>query len=157
MALFHAEGRGETFPTESGRYVVYARVTDKAGNQTIINSDGVVVFKTLERWIPSIDYTRTTKASVDAKVKLNGNTIASVNGRNHSTEGRDYIKAADRIHIQRRGIRYFWKQALINRQRCILSAGRDRIQRRCDKPADSQIAVNVSRQTANVKNHRYAG
>ena len=26
--------------TKGGRYVVYARVTDKAGNQTIVNSDG---------------------------------------------------------------------------------------------------------------------
>ena len=31
--------------TESGKYVIYARITDNAGNQTIINSDGVVVFK----------------------------------------------------------------------------------------------------------------
>ena len=46
----------------------------------------------------SIDYTRTTKASVDAKVKLNGNTIASVrNGETTLTEGKDYTVSADRI------------------------------------------------------------
>lgn len=84
--------------TEDGRYVVYARVTDKAGNQTIVNSDGVVVFKDSVVVDSSIDYTRTTKASVDAKVKLNGNTVASVrNGETTLTEGKDYTVSADKI------------------------------------------------------------
>lgn len=54
--------------TESGKYVIYARITDNAGNQTVINSDGVVVFKDSVVVDSSIDYTRTTKTSVDAEV-----------------------------------------------------------------------------------------
>ena len=53
--------------TESGKYVIYARITDNAGNQTVINSDGVVVFKDSVVVDSSIDYTRTTKTSVDAE------------------------------------------------------------------------------------------
>ena len=64
--------------TESGKYVIYARITDMAGNQTVINSDGVVVFKDSVVVDSSIDYTRTTKASVDAEVTLNGNIVVSV-------------------------------------------------------------------------------
>lgn len=136
--------------TESGRYVVYARVTDKAGNQTIVNSDGVVVFKDSVVVDSSIDYTRTTKASVDAKVKLNGNTVASVrNGETTLTEGKDYTVSADKITFSGEYLdtleagTYKLTVAYYPQGVTEYKGG--------DKPADSQIAVNVSRQTANVK------
>lgn len=136
--------------TESGRYVVYARVTDKAGNQTIVNSDGVVVFKDSEVVDSSIDYTRTTKASVDAKVKLNGNTVASVrNGETTLTEGEDYTVSADKITFSGEYLdtleagTYKLTVAYYPQGVTEYKGG--------DRPADSQIAVNVSRQTANVK------
>lgn len=136
--------------TESGRYVVYARVTDKAGNQTIINSDGVVVFKDSVVVDSSIDYTRTTKASVDAKVKLNGNTIASVrNGETTLTEGKDYTVSADRITFSGEYLDTLeagtYKLTVAYHPQGVTEY------KGGDKPADSQIAVNVSRQTANVK------
>ena len=136
--------------TESGRYVVYARVTDKAGNQTIVNSDGAVVFKDSEAVDASVSYTRTTKASVDAKVTLNGNTIASVrNGETTLTEGKDYTVSADRITFSGEYLdtleagTYKLTVAYYPQGVTEYKGG--------DKPADSQIAVNVSRQTANVK------
>ena len=136
--------------TEGGRYVVYARVTDKAGNQTIVNSDGVVVFKDSVVVDSSIDYTRTTKASVDAKVKLNGNTVASVrNGETTLTEGKDYTVSADKITFSGEYLdtleagTYKLTVAYYPQGVTEYKGG--------DKPADSQIAVNVSRQTANVK------
>ena len=136
--------------TESGRYVVYARVTDKAGNQTIINSDGVVVFKDSVVVDSSIDYTRTTKASVDAKVKLNGNTIASVrNGETTLTEGKDYTVSADRITFSGEYLDTLeagtYKLTVAYHPQGVTEY------KGGDKPADSQIAVNVSCQTANVK------
>ena len=136
--------------TESGRYVVYARVTDKAGNQTIVNSDGAVVFKDSEAVDASVSYTRTTKASVDSKVTLNGNTIASVrNGETTLTEGKDYTVSADRITFSGEYLdtleagTYKLTVAYYPQGVTEYKGG--------DKPADSQIAVNVSRQTANVK------
>ena len=136
--------------TESGRYVVYARVTDNAGNQTIVNSDGVAVFKDSVVVDSSIDYTRTTKASVDAKVTLNGNTVASVrNGETTLTEGKDYTVFEDRITFSGEYLdtleagTYKLTVAYHPQGATEYKGG--------DKPADSQIAVNVSRQTANVK------
>lgn len=136
--------------TESGRYVVYARVTDNAGNQTIVNSDGVVVFKDSVVVDSSIDYTRTTKASVDAKVKLNGNTVASVrNGETTLTEGEDYTVSADKITFSGEYLDTLeagtYKLTVAYHLQGVTEY------KGGDKPADSQIAVNVSRQTANVK------
>jgi hypothetical protein len=136
--------------TESGRYVVYARVTDKAGNQTIVNSDGIAVFKDSVVVDSSIDYTRTTKASVDAKVTLNGNTVASVrNGETTLTEGKDYTVSADRITFSGEYLDTLkagtYKLTVAYHLQGVTEY------KGGDKPADSQIAVNVSRQTANVK------
>ena len=136
--------------TESGRYVVYARVTDKAGNQTIVNSDGVAVFKDSVVVDSSIDYTRTTKTSVDAKVTLNGNTVASVrNGETTLTEGKDYTVSADRITFSGEYLDTLeagtYKLTVAYHPQGVTEY------KGGDKPADSQIAVNVSRQTANVK------
>ena len=136
--------------TESGRYVVYARVTDKAGNQTIVNSDGAAVFKDSVVVDSSIDYTRTTKTSVDAKVTLNGNTVASVrNGETTLTEGKDYTVSADRITFSGEYLDTLkagtYKLTVAYHLQGVTEY------KGGDKPADSQIAVNVSRQTANVK------
>ena len=136
--------------TESGRYVVYARVTDNAGNQTIVNSDGVAVFKDSVVVDSSIDYTRTTKASVDAKVKLNGNTVASVrNGETTLTERKDYTVSADKITFSGEYLDTLeagtYKLTVAYHLQGVTEY------KGGDKPADSQIAVNVSRQTANVK------
>ena len=136
--------------TESGRYVVYARVTDNAGNQTIVNSDGVAVFKDSVVVDSSIDYTRTTKASMDAKVTLNGNTVASVrNGETTLTEGEDYTVSADKITFSGEYLDTLeagtYKLTVAYHLQGVTEY------KGGDKPADSQIAVNVSRQTANVK------
>ena len=136
--------------TESGKYVIYARITDNAGNQTVINSDGVVVFKDSVVVDSSIDYTRTTKTSVDAEVMLNGNTVASVkNGETTLTAGKDYTVSADKItfsgdYLDTLAVGSYTMTVAYNLQGVTEYKGGD-------KPADSQIAVNVSRQTANVK------
>ena len=136
--------------TESGKYVIYVRITDMAGNQTIINSDGVVVFKDSVVVDSSIGYTRTTKASVDAKVTLNGNTVASVrNGETTLTEGKDYTVSADRITFSGEYLDTLeagtYKLTVAYHPQAVTEY------KGGDKPADSQIAVNVSCQTANVK------
>ena len=143
--------------TESGKYVIYARITDNAGNQTIINSDGVVVFKDSVVVDSSIDYTKTTKTSVDAKVTLNGNTVASVkNAQNTLKAGTDYTVYADKItfsgeYLDTLAVGTYTLTVAYHPQGEIQYIGGD-------KPAESQIAlkvkqktVNVTYQTANVK------
>ena len=143
--------------TESGKYVIYARITDNAGNQTIINSDGVVVFKDSVVADSSIDYTRTTKTSADAKVTLNGNTVASVkNGENTLTAGTDYTVSADKITFSGE---YLDTLAVGTYTLTVAYHPQGETQYKGgDKPAESQIAlkvkqktVNVTYQTANVK------
>ena len=136
--------------TESGKYVIYARITDNAGNQTVINSDGVVVFKDSVVVDSSIDYTRTTKTSVDAEVMLNGNTVASVkNGETTLTAGKDYTVSADKItfsgdYLDTLAVGSHTMTVTYNSLGVTEYTGGD-------KPADSQITVNVKRQTANIK------
>ena len=143
--------------TESGKYVIYARITDNAGNQTIINSDGVVVFKDSVVVDSSIDYTKTTKTSVDAKVTLNGNTVASVkNAQNTLKAGTDYTVYADKITFSGE---YLDTLAVGTYTLTVAYHPHGEIQYTGgDKPAESQIAlkvkqktVNVTYQTANVK------
>ena len=136
--------------TESGRYVIYARITDNAGNQMIVNSDGVVVFIDSVVVDSSIGYTRTTKASVDAEVKLNGNTITSVrNGETTLTEGKDYTVSADRITFS--GEYLDTLEAGIYKLTVIYHLQGVTEYKGGDKPADSQITVSVKRQTANIE------
>ena len=136
--------------TESGKYVIYARITDNAGNQTVINSDGVVVFKDSVVVDSSIDYTRTTKTSVDAEVMLNGNTVASVkNGETTLTAGKEYTVSADKItfsgdYLDTLAVGSYTMTVAYNLQGVTEYKGGD-------KPADSQITVNVKRRTANIK------
>ena len=135
--------------TEIGKYVIYTRITDNAGNQTIINSDGVVVFKDSVVMDTSIDYTRTTKTSVDAKVTLNGNTVASVkNGENTLTVGTDYTVYADKITFSGEYLdtlpvgTYTLTVAYYPQGETQYAGG--------DKPAESQIALKVKHQTVNI-------
>ena len=130
--------------------MIYARITDNAGNQTVINSDGVVVFKDSVVVDSSIDYTRTTKTSVDAEVMLNENTVASVkNGETTLTAGKDYTVSADKItfsgdYLDTLAVGSYTMTVAYNLQGVTEYKGGD-------KPADSQIAVNVKRRTANIK------
>ena len=135
--------------TESGKYVIYARITDNAGNQTIINSDGVVVFKDSVVVNSSIDYTTTTKTSVDAKVTLNGNTVASVkNGQDTLTAGKDYTVFADKITFSGE-----YLDTLPVGTYTLTVAYHPQGEKRYtdgDKPAESQIALKVKHQTVNI-------
>ena len=135
--------------TEIGKYVIYARITDNAGNQTIINSNGVVVFKDSVVMDPSIDYTRTTKTSVDVKVTLNGNTVASVkNGENTLTAGTDYTVSADKITFSGE---YLNTLAVGTYTLTVAYHPQGETQYRDgDKPAESQIALKVKHQTVNI-------
>lgn len=135
--------------TESGKYVIYARITDKAGNQIIINSDGVVVFKDSVVADPSIDYTKTTKTSVDAKVTLNGNTVASVkNGQDTLKEGKDYTVSADKITFSGE---YLDTLAVGTYTLTVAYHPQEETQYKGgDKPAERQIALKVKQKTVNV-------
>ena len=73
------------------KYIVYARLTDEAGNMAIINSSGIVVYTDSASLTPSIEYVKTSAQDVTARVILNGNTVDQIkNGENALTQGTDY-------------------------------------------------------------------
>lgn len=75
--------------SDESRY--YARITDCAGNVTIINSDNEVVYKDSIQKTDKVVYTRTTGEDKTAEISVSGNTIKSVNDGNRDlNEGADY-------------------------------------------------------------------
>ena len=69
---------GSSFFVEPGeKFIVYARITDKAGNKTIINSEGTVVYTDVAATV-SAEFIKTSAADVEVGASLNGNTVASI-------------------------------------------------------------------------------
>ena len=64
--------------TASQKVFVYVRVTDKSGNISVVNSDGVVVYTDAEAITQAMDFTRIDKTDVSFQVKLNGNTVSAL-------------------------------------------------------------------------------
>lgn len=81
--------------TANEKFILYARITDAAGNVKIINSNGVVVYTDSAQVTKNLVYVKTTKNDVPAEVALNGNIIDTIHiEKNKITEklveGTDY-------------------------------------------------------------------
>ena len=72
----NGEGSFNIAPNAKGS--VYVRVTDEAGNVTVINSEGMVVYTDSEKVTDSVELTRLSKTDVAISVSLNGNTVKSI-------------------------------------------------------------------------------
>ncbi len=78
-----------------GKFIIYARITDNAGNITCINSDGVVIYKDSTTTVDNLTFTKTSKDGLPATIALNGNTIdkiinSTVNASEPLTLNEDY-------------------------------------------------------------------
>ncbi|MGN0465790.1 MAG: YDG domain-containing protein [Lachnospiraceae bacterium] len=87
---------GDSFTMNANdKSVIYAVLTDEAGNRSVINSDGVVVYKD-SKAVEAINYIKSTQEDVIAGLELNGNTVASIKvGDTVLTEGKEYIVNSD--------------------------------------------------------------
>ena len=74
----------------NNKYVIYAKVVDNAGNSSIINSDGVVLYSDSTSVTEKLEYTKTTESNLTASVNFNGNVIKNVAIGNDSLEKDDY-------------------------------------------------------------------
>ena len=82
--------------TASQKVFVYVRVTDKSGNISVVNSDGVVVYTDAEAVTGAQTFTKTTDSDVVYKLNLNGNFVAKVyNGTEEIGAGSDYALLAN--------------------------------------------------------------
>lgn len=76
--------------------VVYARITDKAGNVEIISSNGIVVYSDAAQITADITYAKLSEKDVTASVRLNDNTVkAIVNGEKALVADTDYTVDAN--------------------------------------------------------------
>ncbi len=74
-------------------FIVYAKVVDKAGNVSIINSDGAVIYadSSFKKRYATFDKNEETAADTELAVSFEGNTVKSVkNGEELLTLGTDY-------------------------------------------------------------------
>ena len=67
----------------NGKYTIYVRITDHAGNKTYISSDGIVLYTDAKQDTESISFVKTTTGDVTASVFTNGNTVKEI--RNGAT------------------------------------------------------------------------
>lgn len=81
--------------TANEKFSVYAKLTDDAGNITIINSDGVVVYTDSTQNTTDISFTKTGTMDVTAKVNLNGNTVKEIKNGANLIASTNYSVATD--------------------------------------------------------------
>ena len=72
-------------PNQKGS--VYVRVTDHAGNTTVINSAGIVVYTDAAQQTQDISFTKLSKDDVSFAVSLNGNTVKSLTLESEDAQG----------------------------------------------------------------------
>ena len=71
---------------------VYAKAVDEAGNETIVNSDGIVIYTDAEIEKNNYEYIKNVSGDISIVLELNENTIKSVNYDNYELlNGKDYI------------------------------------------------------------------
>ncbi|MDR2109416.1 MAG: hypothetical protein LBP28_08190, partial [Coriobacteriales bacterium] len=71
---------------ENWKGYIYARVTDKAGNVTVVRSDGIVRYTDAAAVTTIANFTKTSTVDVNASVILNGNSVAAITARLAATE-----------------------------------------------------------------------
>ncbi len=69
------------------KFTVWARVTDHAGNVTVVNSNGVVLYTDSTTEVTGLTYTLATNESLSLQVITQGNTL------NHAELGSEFIPA----------------------------------------------------------------
>lgn len=75
----------------NGKNIIYAKATDRAGNEKIVNSQGIVLYADSVQDTAEISFTRKGTNDVNASVTLNGNTVKEIKcGEEKLKENTDY-------------------------------------------------------------------
>lgn len=95
-ALTLKNGSATIAVTEQGKKYLYVRVSDAAGNITVVSADGgMVVYTDATADTHSIDFTKTETQDVTAKVNLNGNTVKDIYNGTELIDSTQYTVSAD--------------------------------------------------------------
>lgn len=89
--------KGSSLTVDPGeKFIIYARITDNAGHQTIINSDGIVVYTDVVA-VSEMNFTKSSRKNQDAGLTLNGNTVAEITKDGNRLEAGNYTVINDRL------------------------------------------------------------
>lgn len=89
--------KGSSLTADPGeKFIIYARITDNAGHQTIINSDGIVVYTDVVA-VSEMNFTKSSRKNQDAGLTLNGNTVAEITKDGNRLEAGNYTVINDRL------------------------------------------------------------
>lgn len=89
--------KGSSLTVDPGeKFIIYARITDNAGHQTIINSDGIVVYTDVAA-VSEMNFTKSSRKNQDAGLTLNGNTVAEITKDGNRLEAGNYSVINDRL------------------------------------------------------------
>lgn len=89
--------KGNSLTVDPGeKFIIYARITDNAGHQTIINSDGIVVYTDVAA-VSEMNFIKSSRKNQDAGLTLNGNTVAEIIKDGNRLEAGNYIVINDRL------------------------------------------------------------
>lgn len=89
--------KGSSLMVDPGeKFIIYARITDNAGHQTIINSDGIVVYTDVAA-VSEMNFIKSSRKNQDAGLTLNGNTIAEITKDGNRLEAGNYTVINDRL------------------------------------------------------------
>lgn len=89
--------KGSSLTVDPGeKFIIYARITDNAGHQTIINSDGIVVYTDVAA-VSEMNFIKSSRKNQDAGLTLNGNTVAEIIKDGNRLEAGNYIVINDRL------------------------------------------------------------
>ena len=84
---------GGTFSIEpKAKVYVYVKITDKAGNNAYLDTDGIVLYTDSAQDTREVKYTKLSNADATAKVSLNGNTISKI-----TVDGKELVKDTDYV------------------------------------------------------------
>lgn len=89
--------KGSSLMVDPGeKFIIYARITDNAGHQTIINSDGIVVYTDVAA-VSEMNFIKSSRKNQDAGLTLNGNTVAEIIKDGNRLEAGNYTVINDRL------------------------------------------------------------
>lgn len=89
--------KGSSLTVDPGeKFIIYARITDNAGHQTIINSDGIVVYTDVAA-VSEMNFIKSSRKNQDAGLTLNGNTVAEIIKDGNRLEAGNYSVINDRL------------------------------------------------------------
>ena len=91
------DGVGSFSIEPNQKIIIYAKITDNAGNVTYISSDGIVIYTDAVSETTELSYVKgQTGSDLTVPVKLNGNTVSSISNDNGILEsGKDYTISAE--------------------------------------------------------------